>query len=371
MIKGNESDLESRLNLMNVSLSIASMTQIFQVLNSKKVCALRFFHWSRQSQPEFYRNCDICSLIVDNCGRRDDLGAMLCVLNDFRLSKVYLTQKAFGFLPAMVLSKALTEKSLSRVIDVLNKVGGSCAVSGFRALIEMLCVVGCFELAQFVIKKAGRKVSYYNILIRGMCLRCDFEGARKLLDEMRHVGCDPNAQSYNFILGVLSRTDKIAEAREVFEDMLERGYLPNAITFEILIYGMLRHSNLDIACEFLDRMTSFGIEPRLTTHAAFIRNYFAAQKYEEAYNYVVVSGEKYRQASNMMYSMLARLHRNKGNLSLSVNILFEMINKGLKPYFPDYIKALKHLWKSGRIDLARDLEKRFSSLSLQPTTNTA
>ncbi|KAF5741937.1 pentatricopeptide repeat-containing protein [Tripterygium wilfordii] len=112
-------------------------------------------------------------------------------------------------------------------------------------------------------------------------------------------------------------------------------------------------------------MVKRSVKPRLTTHAAFIKGYFRAEKYEEAYNYVIGSSEKYKCDSNMNYSLLASLHLKKGNLVVARNILYEMIDKDLRPYNYVYKKVLKHLQKSGREDLARDINSRFSSLSLE------
>ena len=62
---------------------------------------------------------------------------------------------------------------------------------------------------------------------------------------------------------------------------------PDALTFEILIYYSYRLGKLDFAVKFLDQMVSRGLEPRLTTHTAFIKGYFHFGHFDEAYKYVV------------------------------------------------------------------------------------
>ncbi|XP_022718322.1 pentatricopeptide repeat-containing protein At3g07290, mitochondrial-like [Durio zibethinus] len=369
LIRRGENDLESKLDNMNVSLSEASLITIFRTLNYEKVSALRFFNWIRRSHPEFYDNSDICSLVFDNCGRLDDFDLIYVLLHDFRLHGIVLNQKAFGYLPIIVSSKAATKKSISKVVEVLNEIGGSCGLSGIHALIEMLCVLGSFEMAEYVIAKTEMRLSKYNLLIRGRCRRGHFEEAREILDRMIKVGCNPNSRTFNYLLSCLCKNDKVAEACQLLEQMMESGCAPDAITFEVFICYLCRLGMLDMALEWLDKMVSRGIEPRATTHAAFIKGYFKLQRYQEAHKYVVVCSGRYKKVSNMVYGLLASLHSKRGDPVIAQSILSEMIEKGLKPNFAVYSTVNKQLHKSGREDLARNLGSSLSSLISQSSSD--
>ncbi|XP_021903506.1 pentatricopeptide repeat-containing protein At1g09900-like [Carica papaya] len=253
------------------------------------------------------------------------------------LREVCLTEKAFKFLLVMISSDASVRNSVCKVVEVLNQVGGSCRVSGISSLIEMFSKLG----------------------------RCELGALKDLLDEMRQIGYGPYTQTYNYIFSYLCKMKRTAEACKFLEEMQESGCSPNALTFEIFIFHSCGLGKLDLALEILGRMELTGIEPRLTTHAAFIKSYFNLQLYEEAYNYVVSSSDKYKCSSNMMYSLLASLYQKKGNLLSAHQVLLEMMKKGLRPNFPVYVRIFKHLQKSGREELARDLKSMFSSLSMQ------
>ncbi|KAJ0025569.1 hypothetical protein Pint_07554 [Pistacia integerrima] len=367
LIRDSDSEMESKLNSMNVSLSTANLIEIFQVLNCDKVRALRFFKWIEHVQPELYDNFDICSLVVDNCGRLDDYEEMRALLEEFNVKKVCLTEKAFGFLPVMISSKASTRKHIRRVVKVLNEVRGSCRVSGVRALIEGFSVLGSFEMARYVITNTEKKVSYYNILIGQMCRKCDFKGVRDLLDEMRQIGCEPNSQSYNYIFSSLFKKGEDDGACNVFKDMLEKNCPPDAVTYEIFIHNFCRLGKFSVASQFFDDMVGRGIQPRPAAHAAFIKGYFNLQRYKEAHEYVVGSADKYKNSSNMMYSLLASLHDKNRNAVMAKNILLEMIKKGLKPNISVYRRVLKHLQIADREDMASSLASGLSSLSLHST----
>ncbi|KAJ6744737.1 hypothetical protein OIU79_030956 [Salix purpurea] len=130
LIKRDEYDLESKLDSLRVKLSIASVTLVFHVLNSEKVSALRFFRWIRHWQPELRCNSDICSLVVDNCGRLDDYDDMRSLLNEFNENRLCLTKKAFEFLHVMNVTNESLVESTQRVIGLLREVRGSCYGSG-------------------------------------------------------------------------------------------------------------------------------------------------------------------------------------------------------------------------------------------------
>ncbi|XP_059629702.1 pentatricopeptide repeat-containing protein At1g09900-like [Cornus florida] len=363
LIRSNENDLESKLNVIGASLSVRSVSEVFRVLNLARVSGLRYFEWVLGRNRQLYYNADVCSLIIDNCGRLDDYETMICLLKNFSTHRICLTEKAFGFLLVLGSNKDLVKGSIERVINVLNEAGGSCRGSGIWALIKMFVSQDSFEMAEFVMGKTERKVSYYNIFIREKCRKCHFEEALGMLEEMRQFGCEPNVTTYNYLLSSLCKNERLAEACSVLEEIQEKGCHPDALTFEIFIYYSYRLGKIDSAVQFLDRMVSVGLEPRPQTHAAFIKGYFNLGKYEEAHQYVIDTGVKYEHSSNMNYSLLASLHEREGKLSVAIDILIEMMDKGLKPQFSLYRRILKRLQNSSQArSVARDLVGRFSRL---------
>ncbi|KAJ6696898.1 hypothetical protein OIU85_003274 [Salix viminalis] len=254
-------------------------------------------------RPELRCNSDICSLVIDNCGRLDDYDDMRSLLNEFNENRLCLTKKAFEFL------------------------------HGVSSLMEMFSALGFFDMVKFVMKKTERKISHYYILIREMCRRCDFKGVRDIQDEMREEGFELSSRIYNYLISCLLKNGEYADACKI-----------------------------EIACHYFDEMVARDLEPRLSTHAAFIKGFFYSEQYEEAYKYVVDSDKKYKCSSCMNYSLLARLHQKRGNLVIAQNILSEMIKKGLRPYFKVYMKVLNCLDKSGRETLATDLQEQFHQL---------
>ncbi|XP_004513355.3 uncharacterized protein [Cicer arietinum] len=355
-------DLDYRLNMMNVSLSMSSVIYIFDKLASERVSALLFFDWLNVSHTELCCDPEIGGLIVENCGLVGNFDAMVAILNEFNRKKMCLGRRAFRFLVVLRLDKDSSMECVRRVIDVLNKVGGVCRNSGVQLLIEIFCFSGSFDMAEFVIEEAGRKVNHYNFLLRMMCKRGDFERVCDLVKKMKRSGAEPNGSTYSLLVSCLFNIDNFVGTCQVIETMEKDDGLPDEFTFDTLIRLSCKHGQIDLALKFLDKMTLKGIEPCSLTHAAVIKFYFESGKYDAAYEYVADSAGKYSYSSNENYTLLASLHLKKGNVLLSQRILYEMMDKGLKPNYSVYTKVRKRLEKKNRKDLSLELSRRYLSL---------
>ncbi|XP_017420093.1 pentatricopeptide repeat-containing protein At3g53700, chloroplastic isoform X2 [Vigna angularis] len=303
LIREDGDDLVTKLNSMNVSLSDASVVDIFQILARDRVSALQFFDWLKVSDPDICCDPDIGSLFVNNCGLLWNFEAMVPVLRGFSLKRVFLGIKAFGFLLDLGLDKTSSMKCVKKIMTVFNEVGGVYQSFGVQLLIEMFGLSGSFEIAEFVIRTSGRKMKNYHVLMKIMCKRGDCKRVGDLVEEMERSNCDMNASTYNLLLSCLCKSGKIDEAWQVLEG-----------------------------------------------------------KYEEAHVYVIGSADKLCYSSNANYSLLATLHLNNGNVLLASKVLSEMMDKGLKPNFSAYKKIKTHLEKKAEKDLSMELSRRYLSL---------
>ncbi|KAI3911822.1 hypothetical protein MKX01_038264 [Papaver californicum] len=363
LIKRDESELESKMMAMDVIISIDLIREVFGRLNYDVVSGLHFFCWLSETHIDFKRSSVFCSMIIDNLGRVEDYDSMVLLFKDFSRKGICLSENAFAFL-ADSLEDAFNDRdNVRKIVELLIEAGGSAGSSGIFYLIKMLCILKAFDLAVFVMEETARRTSYYNVLVWAKCRGSEFQEARELFGEMKRFGCYPNSNTYNYLLGSLCKYGRIGEACNLVEVMNELGYMPDAITFEIFIFHACRLDRLDFAIEFLNQMISGGLEPRLTTHAAFIKGYFNSNRFQEAYKFVVDMAVKYKYSANVNYSLLASLHYKKGKLFDARDILVFMIEKGLKPNFPVYVKVSKDLYKAGMSHLAADLKSRFSKLN--------
>ena len=72
-----------------------------------------------------------------------------------------------------------------------------------------------------------------------------------------------------------------------------------------------------------------------------------------------------RHSTNRNYSLLAKLLRKSGRTIDAGKVLYELMEKGLRPDHSSYVKVGKDLHKMGRDDLASELKSMFERFSLQ------
>lgn len=365
IVRNNGEDLESRLTMLHSRLNTYSITEICELLNAQKISGLRFFEWMWSNDPKLHKTAGVCSLIIDNLGRLEDYGTMHAWFRKFTSENICLTYEAFGFLPVLAPTDVSLKESTKRVLDLLNEVGGSCRSSGVCALIEMFCKLHLFEMARHVIKVSGSKYSYYCLLIREKCRSGLIEDAHNIIREMRRAGCSPNTTVYNYLLGSLWKNCRMNEASALLDEMKENDIPPDEITFEIFINFACSLGNMDTVHQLLCQMMAQGLEPRLSTHACIIKTLFAAEKYDAAYKHAADSSVIYKTSSNMIYSLMAKLYQEKGDIMSAQNTLVDMMQKGLKPDFSVYRKIVKQLRRTGRAALAGDLESRHSKFIIK------
>ncbi|KAK9742137.1 hypothetical protein RND81_03G150900 [Saponaria officinalis] len=353
--------MESKLDLVGLNLSKWSIIEVFDVLNRLKVPALRFFDWIRNAHSKYSRNADLCSLALDNCARLGDFSALRSLLKDFRNKKICLSEKAFGFLNFSDGSNEDAKKSIIEIVGFLNEVGGSCRSSGIHSLITMICSLNLLDLAKFILEITEKKPSYYNILVKHMCVKGHLEGAQELLAEMSRQRRDTDSTAYNYLISSLCMQGRIDEACSIPNLMIDRRCSPNELTYEILIYFTCRYGRSDDAVDLYNKMLSRGIGPRLPTYSAFIRGYVGADRFDEAYRYVVDAAEKDKLSASHMYNVLTSLHIEHGDLVVAHKLILEMFEKGLNIKFSVFRRASRRLHKTGRSELAKILDSRYHS----------
>ncbi|CAN6290884.1 unnamed protein product [Urochloa humidicola] len=358
---GGSSSLEADLDRLDPAISHALVASTLRALTDRGVPAERFFAWA-SLRVGFSPSAHAHNLLVENAGKLADYRAMsraLALMSQRRLS---LTDRAFAFLaPSESSRSSCVEDAARAVLRVLDDVGGPCRASGIFSLVKALASTGEFGAAVSVIEATRRMTRYYNVLVAAKCKAGDFAGAREVFDEMRRTGCDPDANTWNYLLGCLLKNGRLAEVCGLVETMerSEPGEVPDSLTYEILTYHACKAGKMDSAVQILDQMFSANVTPRITMHSAFIKGYFNAGRIEDAYKYVNDMSTRDRHSVNRNYSLLAKLLWKSGRTIDAGRVLYELMEKGLRPDHSAYVKVAKDLQKMGRGDLASELKVVF------------
>nr|CAB3502209.1 unnamed protein product [Digitaria exilis] len=334
------SSLEADLDRLFPALSHGLVASTLRALTDRGVPAERYFAWASLRRG-FSPSAHAHNLLVENAGTLADYPAMsraLALMSERRLS---LTDRAFAFLaPSRPSQSSCVEDAARAVLRVLDDVGGPCRASGVFSLVKALASTGEFDAAVMVIEETRRMARYYNVLVAARCKAGDFVGAREVFDEMRKTGCDPDANTWNYLLGCLLKNGRLAEACGLVESMekSKTGEVPNSLTYEVLTYHACKAGKMDSATQFLDQMFLENLTPRVTMHSAFIKGYFYAGRIEDAHKYVNDMSTRARYSTNQNYSLLAKLLLKSGKTIDAGRVLHELMEKGLRPDHSAYVK---------------------------------
>ncbi|CAM0870356.1 unnamed protein product [Alopecurus aequalis] len=366
---GSSGSLEADLDRLDPALSDAVVSATLRTLTERGVPACRFFSWLSQRRGVF-PSARAHNLLVQNAGRLADYPAMSRALARVSERRLTLTDQAFAFLhPEAISSSGNSVDDMARaVLRTLDGAGGPCRASGVFALVKALASIGEFDAAVWVIEETARRASHYNVLLAAKCKAGDFRGAREVFDEMRKGSCDPNANSWNYLLGCLLKNGRATEACDLVEAMerSEPADIPNSLTYEILSCHACKAGKMDSARQILDQMFVEKLAPRITIHAAFIKGYFCTGRMEDACTYVRAMSTRDKHSVNRNYSLLAKLFRKSGRAVEAGRVLYELMEMGLRPDHSAYVRVAKDLHKMGSGDLAAELKSLYQGFIAQP-----
>ncbi|XP_006649288.1 pentatricopeptide repeat-containing protein At3g62470, mitochondrial-like [Oryza brachyantha] len=354
--------LEADLDRLGPALSHPLVSATLRALTDRGVPAAGFFDWVALRRG-FSPSAHAHNLLVDNAGRLADYQAMSRALASMSARRIPLIERAFAFLNS---SRGNARDTAIAILRTLDEVGGPCRASGVFSLVKALASIGEFDAAMFVIQETAKEVRYYNALMAVKCKAGDFHGAREVFDGMRRSGFDPNANSWNYLLGCLLKNGRFAEGCELVETMERSGPddIPNSLTYEILAYHACKAGRMDSATQIVDQMFLEKLTPRITIHTAFIKGFLCTGRIEDACRYVSAMSTRDRHSVNRNYSLLARLLCKTGRIVDAGRILYELMEKkGLLPDHSAYIRVIKDLYKVGKGDLATELKLIFHKLS--------
>ena len=93
------------------------------------------------------------------------------------------------------------------------------------------------------------------------------------------------------------------------------------------------------------------LTPRITIHSS---GYVYTRRIEDACDYVRAMSTRDSHSTNRNYSLLAKLLHRSGRIVEAGSVLYELMEKGLRPDHSAYVTVSKGLHKMGRGDLSAE-----------------
>lgn len=145
----------------------------------------------------------------------------------------------------------------------------------FNVVIRALCEKGEFDSAEKMLgemESNGVKpsVNTFNVLMNGFYSNGKFEDGARVWAEMEKTGVQPDVVSFNGKIKGLILAGNISDAINLLEELKTREIKPDVITYNTLVKGYCQAGDLDVAKELYDRLMKSDCDPNRATYQALI-----------------------------------------------------------------------------------------------------
>lgn len=199
---------------------------------------------------------------------------------------------------------------------------------------------------------------FFNNLIRSYANAGLFHESIKLFKNMKSIGIFPSVVTFNSLFVILLQRGRTGMAYELFDEMLKTyGVTPDTFTFNILIKGFCRNSKVDQGFRFFKEMSRVGCEPDVVTYNTLVDGLCRSGKARIAHN--VVKGMLKKSVdlnpNVVTYTTLIRGYCGKQEITEALDLLKEMVDRGLKPNEITYNTLIQGLCEAQKLDKIKDI----------------
>lgn len=160
----------------------------------------------------------------------------------------------------------------------LMKEKGICpSVATYTSVIKCLCSCARLEDAEDLLAEMARNgvsvtSATYNCFFKEYRGRKDADSALKLYRKIKEEGlCMPSMHTYNILIGIFLRLNRMQIVKDIWDDMREGGVGPDLDSYTMLIHGLCEKRKWREACQFFVEMIERGLLPQTVTFETLYR----------------------------------------------------------------------------------------------------
>ncbi|CAN1160428.1 Pentatricopeptide repeat-containing protein At2g13420, mitochondrial [Linum perenne] len=156
-------------------------------------------------------------------------------------------------------------------LKLMKEKGISPTVATYTSVIKCLSSSGRIDdaeklLDEMVINGVSPSPATYNCFLKEYRGRKDVDGALKLYRKMRDNGqCVPSSQTYNILLGMFIKLNRMDIVNEIWGDLKGSGLGPDLDSYTLLIHELCEKEKWREACSFFVEMIEKGLLPQKVT----------------------------------------------------------------------------------------------------------
>ncbi|KAI5069815.1 hypothetical protein GOP47_0016116 [Adiantum capillus-veneris] len=201
----------------------------------------------------------------------------------------------------------------------------------------------------------------FNITIKAYGEMGKYREAVSTLHKMREFEVLPTAHSYNTLISVLVKSQKVDLAMEVYCEMLQASHVKEEVfSSSMMVSALCNAGRLHEAHEMAVDAAKRGFLTSIFTWNSFINGLCKAGKVEEGIELFSMMKDMGNEPNEVTYGIIIHGLCKVGKLSDAMAYLGRMKSGGLEATAIIYTPLLDAMCKAGRTDEAHDLLKTLS-----------
>lgn len=218
--------------------------------------------------------------------------------------------------------------------------------------------------------KLEQNIGAYNVIIRMLSRRENWDAAEKMIQEMRSkFGSELNFQVFNTLIYACSKRGLVGLGARWFQMMLDSGVRPNIATFGMLMGLYQKGWNVDEAEFTFSKMRSFGIVCQ-SAYSAMITIYTRLRLYEKAEGIIGLMTEDKVPLSLGNWLAVLNAYSQQGKMKDAENVFMSMQEAGLSSNIIAYNTMITGYGKASNMDAAQSLFLNMQNVGMDPDETT-
>lgn len=215
--------------------------------------------------------------------------------------------------------------------------------------------------------KLERSNAAYNVVVRMLSRRQDWEGAERLISEMKAtLGSDMSFHVFNTLIYACCKRNLVQLATKWFRMMLECHVAPNVATFGMLMALYRKASNLQEAEFALSQMRRFRIVCP-SAYSSMVTIYTRLRLFQNAERVIEFMRRDHVAPNFETWLVVLNAYCQQGKLEEAERVLEEMREAGFCADIVAYNTMITGYGKASRMDAAQRL---FLTMQLEPDETT-
>nr|KYP37444.1 hypothetical protein KK1_041364 [Cajanus cajan] len=207
--------------------------------------------------------------------------------------------------------------------------------------------------------KLERSNGAYNVVVRMLSRRQDWEGAERLISEMKAtLGSDMSFHVFNTLIYACCKRNLVQLATKWFRMMLECHVAPNVATFGMLMALYRKASNLQEAEFALSQMRRFRIVCP-SAYSSMVTIYTRLRLFQNAERVIEFMRRDHVAPNFETWLVVLNAYCQQGKLEEAERVLEEMREAGFCADIVAYNTMITGYGKASRMDAAQSVMGRF------------